>query len=94
MIKQDYKNFTLGEKKRYAQFVPIKNWKLIKSVNIKYEENKVLRWLSFNNLDCYRRYYLIIKFKNNTTKKIYISKDDKNVLKSNIVKINFYLSNQ
>lgn len=75
----------------FQEFIPKKEWKLIKKATIKFNDIAFLKWISFGNKNIYRRYYIKVTFKDEMVKHISISKSTKDQLKQNIKPFNKYL---
>lgn len=75
----------------FQEFIPKKEWKLIKKATIKFNDIAFLKWISFGNKNIYRRYYIKVTFKDEMVKHISISKSTKDQLKQNIKSFNKYL---
>ena len=76
-----------------ATYIPEKKWQKITKVSLKYNEIKYFRWLSIFNIYWYKKYYLKITFKNKKVEYISISYENKDVVKSQLIYFNFYISN-
>lgn len=75
----------------FQEFIPKKEWKLIKKATIKFNDIAFLKWISFGNKNIYRGYYIKVTFKDEMVKHISISKSTKDQLKQNIKPFNKYL---
>lgn len=86
------KNTTHHITEMFDCYLPKETWSSVQKVSIKYEEKKGLRWLCFINPQWCRSYSLKVTYKNNKEKIIPIPRESKDILKSNVMKFNFYLS--
>lgn len=73
-------------------YIPKETWPFILRVNIKYQERKALKWLSLFGIKWFRAYVLKVTYKDNKVKNIPIPKEEKDILKANVMKFNFYLA--
>lgn len=75
----------------FESIIPKEQWALLKKVSLKFHDVALLKWISFGNKNIYRRYYLIVTYKDQLVKKIAISKTTKDQLKQNIKTFNYFL---
>jgi hypothetical protein len=86
-MSQKLHDFTIFEK-----YIPRHEWPSVSRVVIKYNPYNNFKFLSFFNIYWFKRYYLKIIYKNDFNKPINISVHEKDVLKPELSKFNFYLS--
>ena len=75
----------------FQALLPEAEWSLLKKVAIKFNDVAWLKWISFGNINIYRRYYLKVTYKDQVVKKVALSKATKDELKQNIKSFNQYL---
>lgn len=75
----------------FDPFIPQKEWPTIRKISIKFKEVLILKWISFNNTNIYRRHYLKVTYKNQQVKHISISLSTKNDLKQYVKIFNQHL---
>jgi hypothetical protein len=76
----------------FEPHVPINEWDKIEKVSIYYLEKKYLKWVSFLHFTWNRNFFLKVTYKDQTIKRILLSKDEKNIIKPCITSVNFHLS--
>ena len=86
------KNTTNNLNAMFECYIPKETWPFILRVNIKYQERKALKWLSLFGIKWFRAYVLKVTYKDNKVKNIPIPKEEKDILKANVMKFNFYLA--
>ena len=57
----------------FQEFIPQKEWHTIRKVSLKFNDVLLLKWISFNNKNVYRRNYLKVSYKNKKVKHISLS---------------------
>lgn len=77
----------------YQDFIPKSEFYIIDKVAITYKEIEWLKFFSLLNLYWFKRYYLKITYKDQTSKLIPITIEQKDKLKHTITLFNFYASN-
>lgn len=87
MKTQKLDDFTIFEK-----YISLEEWPSIKKIVIKYNPHNNFKFLSFFNIYWFKRYYLKVIYKNDFNKPIHISMQEKDLLKPELTKFNFYLS--
>jgi hypothetical protein len=75
----------------FDSFIPQKEWPTIRKISIKFKDVLILKWISFNNTNVYRRHYLKVTYKNQQVKHISISLSIKNDLKQYVKTFNQHL---
>lgn len=75
----------------FEPFIPQKAWHAIFKISITHKDLRFLKWISFNNIFIYRKYYLKVTYKNLEVKCIAISLSNKNDLKQYVQIFNHYL---
>ena len=48
----------------FDPIIPQKEWPTIRKISIKFKDILILKWISFNNTNIYRRHYLKVTYKN------------------------------
>ena len=76
----------------FEKYIPQDEWPNINRVVIEYNPYNIFKFLSFLNIYWFKRYYLKIIYKNDFKKTIKIKIKEKDVLKPELSKFNFYLS--
>ncbi|GAA4048982.1 hypothetical protein GCM10022388_13430 [Flavobacterium chungnamense] len=64
----------------------------VKEINLVYERKKTKLHYKINNFFFKKSYYLKVKYKDSTEKKIKIEMKDKNLIKPWIIHYNFYIA--
>lgn len=75
----------------FQEFIPQKECHSIRKVSLKFNDVLLLKWISFNNKNVYRRNYLKVSYKNKKVKHISLSLSNKNNLKQNVKIFNLHL---
>ena len=70
----------------FEKHIPKSNWDTVLKVSIKFVRFPLL------DLKIFRRYYLQITFKSGETERIYLSTDQKEIVKKQVTGFNFYLT--
>lgn len=76
----------------FEKYIPNSSFSNLLKISIQYNEIKLLKFLKYFGLDCYRKFYLKLTYKNNTSILIKISKSDKDILRKNVRLFNFFIN--
>ena len=70
----------------FEKYIPKSNWNTVLKVSIKFARFPIL------DLKIFRRYYLLITFNSGETAQVFLSTDQKEIVKKQVTGFNFYLA--